>query len=289
MAQDKRQRQRENRQKRLEAERKAARSKALRRRIIQVVVLFVVVVAVLGINSILSGSDDTTTSTTVAAADPTPTTTTIPTSTSTTAAASDPVAIPADYDGYRELPVACGGTLPDPVEPMQFEAPEDQGINAGDDVTATIVTSCGDIVLALDPAAAPETVNSFVFLARAGYFDGTVSHRILPGFVIQAGDPTATGREGPGYTIPDELPAPGFLYEAGTLAMANAGPNTTGSQFFIVLADAPLNPDFSVFGKVVGGSETLERIAGIPLGPNAFGEMSVPLETLYLETISING
>jgi len=139
----------------------------------------------------------------------------------------------------------------------------------------------------LYPELAPETVNSFVFLARSGYFDGSVSHRVVPGFVIQAGDPTATGREGPGYTIPDELPEPGFLYEAGTLAMANAGPNTTGSQFFIVLADAPLPNAYSYFGNVVGGFDTLERIVEIPLGQNALGELSVPLETLYLESVNI--
>jgi peptidyl-prolyl cis-trans isomerase B (cyclophilin B) len=105
--------------------------------------------------------------------------------------------------------------------------------------------------------------------------------------VIQAGDPTATGREGPGYTIPDELPEPGFLYEEGALAMANAGPNTTGSQFFIVLADAPLPNAYSYFGKVVAGFDTIERIAGIPLGQNALGELSVPLETLYIEAVNI--
>jgi cyclophilin family peptidyl-prolyl cis-trans isomerase len=287
VAQDKRQRQRENRQKRLEAERKAARSKALRRRIIQVVVLFVVVVAVLGINSILSGSDDTTTSTTVAAADPTPTTTTIPTSTSTTAAASDPVAIPADYDGYRELPVACGGTLPDPVEPMQFEAPEDQGINAGDDVTATIVTSCGDIVLALDPAAAPETVNSFVFLAREGYFDGQAFHRIVEGFMLQGGDQSAIGTGNPGYLLPDELDITEALYPKGTLAMANSGsPGSAGSQFFVTFEDYTLPPTYSVFGKAVDSDATMDAIEAIPKELRG-AERSVPMQGLFIERIDI--
>lgn len=195
---------------------------------------------------------------------------------------------PSDYAGFITQTTACEGTAPEPVAPMVFAAPEDQGLEAAATVTATITTSCGDLPIELDPSIAPATVNSFVFLARAGYFDGSVSHRILPGFVIQAGDPTATGSEGPGYTIPDELPEPGFLYEAGTLAMANSGPNSTGSQFFIVLADAPLPPDYSVFGRVIGGTETLERIAALPLGPNRFGEMSVPLETLYLEKVTID-
>jgi cyclophilin family peptidyl-prolyl cis-trans isomerase len=170
---------------------------------------------------------------------------------------------------------------------MVFDAPEDQGLDETSKVEAVLSTSCGEIALELDPAIAPETVNSFVFLARAGYFDGTVSHRILPGFVLQAGDPSATGREGPGYTIPDELPGAGFLYEKGILAMANSGPNTSGSQFFVMLDDAPLPPNYSVFGRVIDGFDTLERIAQIPLGPNAFGEVSVPLETLYVERVTI--
>jgi cyclophilin family peptidyl-prolyl cis-trans isomerase len=199
-----------------------------------------------------------------------------------------PARPPADYAGFIAQPTACGGTAPAPIAPMVFSAPADQGLDPAATLTATIATSCGEIPIELDPGLAPETVNSFVFLARAGYFNGTVSHRILPGFVIQAGDPTATGGAGPGYTIPDELPESGFQYEAGTLAMANSGPNSTGSQFFIVLADAPLPPNYSVFGRVVGGAETLARIANLPLGPNRFGEPSVPLETLYLESVTIN-
>lgn len=194
---------------------------------------------------------------------------------------------PADYAGFIAQPTACGGTAPEQISPMVFAAPEDQGLSGTAIIGAVISTSCGDITLELDPAVAPETVNSFVFLARAGYFDGTVSHRILPGFVLQAGDPTATGRDGPGYTIPDELPGAGFLYEKGILAMANSGPNTSGSQFFVMLDDAPLPPNYSVFGRVVDGFDTLERIAQIPLGANAFGEVSVPLETLYLESVTI--
>ena len=195
---------------------------------------------------------------------------------------------PSDYAGFAAQPTACGAEAPSPATPMTFEAPEDQGLDPATPVELTISTSCGDIVVELDPGIAPDTVNSFVFLARSGYFDGTVSHRIIPGFVIQAGDPTATGREGPGYTIPDELPEAGFLYESGVLAMANSGPNTTGSQFFIVLADSALPPNYSFFGSVVDGFDTLELISALPLGMNAFGEMSVPLETLYIEQVTVN-
>lgn len=194
---------------------------------------------------------------------------------------------PSDYDGFRAQPVACGAEKPDPVTPLTFTAPDDLALDPASPITATISTSCGDIVVALDATAAPVTVNSFVFLAEAGYFDGTVSHRILPGFVVQAGDPTASGRGGPGYTIPDELPPPGFHYGRGVVAMANAGSGTTGSQFFIVLADTGLEANYSVFGEVVDGFDVLDRIAAIPLGMNPFNEQSVPLETLYIQSVTI--
>jgi len=214
-----------------------------------------------------------------------------PAETTTTEAAPEitlPARPPSDYAEFTAQPTACGADAPPPATPMTFPAPVDQGLDPALTVPATIVTSCGDIVVDLDPGIAPDTVNSFVFLARSGYFDGTVSHRIVPGFVVQAGDPTATGREGPGYTIKDELPVPGFVYERGVVAMANSGLETTGSQFFIMLADAGLNPDFSYFGRVTDGFETLDRIAEIPLGQNAFGEVSVPLETLYIEQVLID-
>jgi cyclophilin family peptidyl-prolyl cis-trans isomerase len=225
----------------------------------------------------VGGEQTTTTTTTTAAAEPT----------STLPEITLPVRPPSDYAGFIAQSTACGGSAPEQIAPMVFPEPEDQGLDPGQTVQAIISTSCGDITVELDPRIAPETVNSFVFLAREGFFDGTVSHRVLPGFVMQAGDPTATGREGPGYTIPDELPAAGFIYERGTLAMANSGPNTTGSQFFIMLGDAPLSPDYSVFGKVVEGFETLDLVAALPLGVNPFGETSVPLETLYLEQVTI--
>ena len=194
---------------------------------------------------------------------------------------------PADYAEFRAQPTACGAEQPAEATPQEFSEPADQGLDVGETVVATITTSCGDIVVELDPTIAPETVNSFVFLANSGYFDGTVSHRILPGFVIQAGDPTATGIGGPGYVVPDELPPADFAYSTGVLAMANAGPNTTGSQFFIMLGDSGLPPLYSAFGVVVDGFETLTRVQQIPLGPNPRGEVSVPLETVYIEKVVV--
>jgi cyclophilin family peptidyl-prolyl cis-trans isomerase len=120
------------------------------------------------------------------------------------------------------------------------------------------------MTIALDPQAAPRTVNSFVFLARYHYFDGIVFHRVIPGFVLQGGDPTGTGTGGPGYKFADELPAPG-RYELGSLAMANAGPDTNGSQFFIISGrdGMGLPPSYSLFGKVVAGLETVAAIDAV--------------------------
>ena len=171
---------------------------------------------------------------------------------------------------------------------MTFDSPEDMSIDPATPITATISTSCGDIVVELDPSVAPETVNSFVFLADQGYFDGGASHRIAPGFLMQAGDPTATGRGGPGYAIPDELPAGDAAYTRGTLAMANAGPDTGGSQFFIMLDDVGLPPAYSVFGQVVEGLDVLDTIAAVPLGFNASGEPSSPLESVYLVKVTVD-
>ena len=148
--------------------------------------------------------------------------------------------------------------------------------------TASMVTSKGTLTIALDPIGAPQTVNNFVFLARYHYFDGIVFHRIIPGFVLQGGDPTGTGRGGPGYRFADELPKPG-RYELGSLAMANAGPNTNGSQFFVISGPSGvrLPPQYSLFGKVVAG---LDVVAAI----DAIGTTSgTPKETVTIESVTI--
>ena len=123
---------------------------------------------------------------------------------------------------------------------MTFDAAEDQQVSGI--VNVVLDTSCGTLELALDADTAPESVNSFVFLARQGYFDGTVCHRYVPGFMLQCGDPTGTGTGRPGYTVSDEYPAEGFVYEKGTVAMANSGPGTTGSQFFLVVGGSGFSP-----------------------------------------------
>ena len=159
-----------------------------------------------------------------------------------------------------ELPAADGSS----AQRRSFEGEPPMSIDTAKRYTATMVTSKGSMTIALDPQAAPRTVNSFVFLARYHYFDGIVFHRVIPGFVLQGGDPTGTGTGGPGYQFADELPAPG-RYELGSLAMANAGPNTNGSQFFIISGPdgMRLPPSYSLFGKVVSGLETVAAIDAV--------------------------
>ena len=199
-------------------------------------------------------------------------------------------AVPSDYAGYLDQPTACGADQPDPAEAMQFESPEDMGVDGP--TIVTLATSCGPIEITLDPSVAPATVNSFVFLAQEGYFDGTVSHRVVPGFMMQAGDPTATGLGGPGYRLPDELPGDGATYTRGTVAMANGGPGTAGSQFFILFGEASwLPPQYSIFGEVTSGFEALDAIETVPLGrgpASADPSPSTPLESIFIESVDVS-
>ena len=130
---------------------------------------------------------------------------------------------------------------------------------------ATLHTSLGDITVEFLAAEAPLAVNNFLFLAGEGFYDGVIVHRVIDGFVIQGGDPTGTGRGGPGYTFRDELEAKG-KYTRGTVAMANAGPNTNGSQFFICHADVGLPHAYTIFGKVTDGMEVVDAVATLPTG-----------------------
>ena len=151
---------------------------------------------------------------------------------------------------------------------QKFDAAPEMGIDPSKRYTATMETSMGTLVIALDPIAAPITVNNFVFLAAQHYYDGIIFHRIINGFVCQGGDPDGNGRGGPGYRFVDELPKPG-KYQIGSLAMANAGPNTNGSQFFIISGPSGvlLPPAYSLFGQVVKGLDIVEMMQNVPTGP----------------------
>lgn len=149
--------------------------------------------------------------------------------------------------------------------------------------TATLKTDAGDIVVMLAAKETPITVNNFVFLAREKFYDGTIFHRTIPGFMIQGGDPDGTGMGGPGYKFADE-PFAGE-YTRGTVAMANSGPNTNGSQFFIMHKDSSLPPNYVIFGKVLSGLEAVDQIASAPTKPG--GEGSTPVTPIKVATIEI--
>ncbi len=132
--------------------------------------------------------------------------------------------------------VACGAKAPAKNTAKKYDAAPDMTIDPSKTYTAVMDTSCGTIEISLDAKTAPKSVNSFVFLAKEGFYNGTLFHRIVTDFVDQGGDPKGDGTGGPGYTLPDEPPTDG--YKAGSVAMANAGTGTTGSQFFLVVSDA---------------------------------------------------
>ncbi|MCM8795044.1 MAG: peptidylprolyl isomerase [Candidatus Omnitrophica bacterium] len=136
-------------------------------------------------------------------------------------------------------------------------------------MSAVIETTKGKIVLELYPDKAPKTVANFAKLAKEGFYNGIIFHRVIPNFMVQTGDPTGTGRGGPGYTFEDEF-HPALKHDApGVLSMANAGPNTNGSQFFITLAPTPwLDGKHSVFGRVIEGQQVVEAIAAVPRDGN---------------------
>jgi cyclophilin family peptidyl-prolyl cis-trans isomerase len=177
-----------------------------------------------------------------------------------------------------ECPAADGSS----PKQRKFDGPPPMCIDPSRRYTAEMVTSHGTMKIALDPLAAPKTVNNFVVLARYHYFDGIVFHRIIPGFVLQGGDPEGSGSGGPGYRFEDELPSPG-RYELGSLAMANAGPNTNGSQFFVISGPdgIRLPPLYSLFGKVVSGLDVVAKI-------DALGSRSGhPNEDVVIESVTI--
>ena len=157
------------------------------------------------------------------------------------------------------------------------------GIDPSKRYTATMETSMGTIVIALDAINAPRTVNNFGYLAGYHYYDGIIFHRIINGFVCQGGDPTGTGMGGPGYRFGDELPKPG-QYQIGSLAMANAGPNTNGSQFFLISGQSgvQLPPNYALFGQVVKGLDVVDAMQKVPTGRN-----DRPIDDVVINSVTI--
>jgi peptidyl-prolyl cis-trans isomerase B (cyclophilin B) len=181
--------------------------------------------------------------------------------------------------GTTECPPEDGSA----EQQQSFDGPPPMCIDETATYEATFTTNMGEFTMTLDPSIAPETVNNFVVLARYHYFDDTVCHRIIPGFVVQCGDPTATGTGDPGYSFPDELPAAGD-YQIGSVAMANSGPDTNGSQFFIITGEngAALDPNYSLFGEVTEGFD------GTVVAMEAAGsETGTPSEEVRIVSVEI--
>lgn len=151
--------------------------------------------------------------------------------------------------------------------------------------TAVMHTEKGDITISLNTKETPITVNNFITLSKKGFYNNTIFHRVIKGFMIQGGDPTGTGSGGPGYTFADE-PFSGE-YTRGTLAMANAGPNTNGSQFFIMQEDNALPKNYVIFGKVTSGIEVVDTIANAPVQQSSSGEQSSPVKPVKITSIDI--
>ncbi len=250
-------------------------SEAKRRQMAAIIAAGVAVLLVVGFVTWLSLRGDDT-----PVADPPATSapeTTPPTSTGPT----ETVEPPSGECQYRPT----GDAAKDVTPPTDGPAPELAS------ATATIETDQGVIQVDLDPGAAPCTVQSFLTLADSGYFDGTICHRLTTSKtlkVLQCGDPTGTGSGGPGYEFDDEV-SPDLTYDRGTVAMANAGPGTNGSQFFLVYGDSKLDPAYTVFGTISGGLEVLDEIAEAGVsggGSDGTPSTSVTLTSVTAETAS---
>jgi cyclophilin family peptidyl-prolyl cis-trans isomerase len=201
---------------------------------------------------------------------------------------------------------ACGGggsststsaSLPNGCQQVPTPQPKNrrlkkpkQTVTAGESLTATVDTSCGRFDIKLDTSSQPKTVNSFSYLAKKGFYDDTTFTRIVPHFVIQGGDPTQTGKGGPGYTVV-EAPPGNASYRMGTVAMAKppvSPSGQSGSQFFVVTAaDAGLPPQYAILGKVSSGFDVVKKIG--TLGDPASGDIGTPLATVLIRQITVSG
>jgi peptidyl-prolyl cis-trans isomerase B (cyclophilin B) len=260
---------------RLRARREAERQRARRRRALLTYggLAVVLVVAAVAGGLWLTGDDE------APAAGPTPTT-----------------AAPVFDDARAGAPtapatVACGGKIPPKVDRPTFSKPPTTKVDPDKTYLASFQTSCGDFTVRLDARNAPVTTANFVFLAQRKFYDSTWFHRIVPGGaagigVIQGGDPQGTGRGGPGYAIKDELPSSPAAYKKYSLAMANSGPDSGGSQFFINFQDNSkgLQPNYSVFGQVVEGRDVVDKIAEVEVGGQS-GD--TPTQSVWIEKLTV--
>ena len=288
MGTDKRERQKANRALRYKQQAKQQRTATWKRNGLRIgigaVAALAAVVVIAWAGGAFDGDDDT-----IETADELDTGTSVlestPLADPTTPASGDTTATSAPAAiGSTECPAADGSS----EQQREFEGPPPMCIDPAATYAAEVVTNQGDFTVELDPEQAPTAVNSFVVLARYHYFDDTVCHRIIPEFVVQCGDPTATGTGGPGYALPDELPEAGE-YQIGSLAMANSGPDTSGSQFFVITGEngAALPPSYTLFGQVSDGlDDTLPTLDALG-NPDPAANGVPPLEEVRIESITI--
>ena len=177
-------------------------------------------------------------------------------------------------------------------QPLSWSEPPAMEIDENKSYSAEVTTSKGTFTIELFAKDAPITVNNFVFLSKQGYYDNVIFHRIMESFMIQTGDPLGNGTGGPGYRFEDETEGSPYQYEPGIVAMANAGPDTNGSQFFICTGDDSLllnnQPNYTIFGKITDGMDVVKQIAATPVEVGPSGEMSSPTEKVTIESVKIN-
>jgi cyclophilin family peptidyl-prolyl cis-trans isomerase len=273
---EKRQRQKAGRQARLEAEQKAQKRKVALRRTITLAVVAVVVV---GISYLIFGHHGSSTAA--------PTSTTVASSTTTK---------PAPKGGSGNTSTSaittsadCPASLTATLNKPSYPSAPPMTIDPSKTYTATVTTDVGSFTIQLDPKTAPKTVNSFVFLAQHHYYDCVVFHRVIQTFMDQTGDPTGTGDGGPGYQLADELPKKASpQYPLGSVAMANSGPNTNGSQFFVVSGPEgeSLPPSYTLFGTVTSGMDVVNKInAG---GSSASSSTGTPVTPHRMISVTVS-
>jgi cyclophilin family peptidyl-prolyl cis-trans isomerase len=271
----KRERQKANRQQRLEELARQARAGKRKRTGMYLLLIPLAAIAITGVAVLTNGNGGSTAATTTTVA-PTTTTTTIPL----------PTTIPgATLTGDTPCPAADGSS----PRTITFAKVPPTCIDPTKTYTAAITTNMGDYTVALDATTSPITVNNFVVLARYHYFDSTICHRAIPGFMVQCGDPTGTGQGGPGYSIPDELP-PAGSYKIGSLAMANTGSaNTGGSQFFVVTGDqgVSLPASYSLLGQVTDGLDTTLKTLDAAGNPDQAANGIPPLQQIIIQSVTI--
>jgi cyclophilin family peptidyl-prolyl cis-trans isomerase len=274
----KRARKKEGRQARIEAEKKAAARRRTRNRNIGLGVVLVLLLGYLALNQLLGKPKKKVATTTPPAATATVTSSATPSGSPSAPAAVNPAAAAA----------ACSTTKPPRGGTVSQTAAPPMTVSPSKTYTASMVTSCGTIVVALDAKDSPHTVNSFVYLAGKGFYDGLTFHRVAKDFAVQGGDPAGTGGGGPGYSVQDNVPS-GVTYTAGTVAMAKTQTEpsgTAGSQFFIVpTAGAAPNytPDYAILGHVTSGLDVVAKINA--LAP-ASGD-GPPTQPVYIDKITV--